>query len=340
MVTALAANILAPLLPVPPLKAQESGFYRGKTIRILVGGAAGAAYDFVARALAKSLGHYLPGHPSCVVENMPGAASLTMSNMLYNSAPKDGTVIALPLNGIILEPSLKLLSRGGGAVAFDIKKFNWIGTPAQQPQLLWVYHTAPQQNYADLKRMKTTLGATAPGGDNFTLPTLLNALNGTQCQLISGYKAVNDIFLAAEQNEVQGNTANVSSVLSRSDWLRDKKCRILLQFGTSRLPELPDVPTAYEVAPDEFARLAWKTYATKFKTTYPFVAPPDVPQPRIDELRQAFDMVMRDPDFLRDAQAIGLDVQPLSGQAIAALIDDIEKIPPDVLARLRQLINA
>jgi len=322
------------------LSAQTSDFYRGKTIRILVGGAAGAAYDFVARALAKYYGRYIPGNPACVVENIPGAASLIMTNMLYNNAPKDGTVIGLPLNGIILEPRLKLLSRDVGNVAFSLEKMNWIGTPAQQPQVLWMYHTAPQKTFADLQSMKTTMGATAPGGDNYTLPTLLNALNHTHFELISGYKAVSDIFLAAEQGEVQGNTANLSSLLGRPDWIRDKKLRILVQFGTSRLPDLPDVPTAVELSDNDFAQQAWRTYATKFKTTYPFVAPPDVPKERIALLRQAFDAVMQDKDFIRDAEQIGLDVQPLSGAAIESIIADINAVPENVMARLKTIINS
>jgi tripartite-type tricarboxylate transporter receptor subunit TctC len=336
--TALCA--CAPLSVIADVSAQESDFYRGKTIRILVGGAAGAAYDFVARAVAKYIGRYIAGQPACVVENMPGAASLMMTNMLYNNAPRDGTVIGLPLNGIILEPRLKLLSRDIGNVAFSLERMNWIGTPAQQPQVLWVYHTAPHKTFADLQHMPTTMGATAPGGDNYTLPSLLNALNGTQFKLISGYKAVSDIFLAAEQGEVQGNTANLSTLLGRPDWMSAHKLRILVQFGTHRLPELADVPTAVELSQDEFAQLAWKTYATKFKTTYPFVAPPDVPPARVAIVRRAFDAVMKDPDFISDAHKIGMDVSPLSGADIEGIIADINAVPDNVMVRLKKLINS
>ncbi len=319
--------------------ADAADFYRGKTIHIITGGAPGAAYDFVARAMATHFSKHIPGNPAVVVENMPGAASLTMTNTLYNRSARDGTVLGMPLNGIVLEPSLKLLSRDGGNVSFDISKMNWIGTPAQQPQVLWVYHTAPQQSAADLKTMKTIVGATAPGGDNYTLPLISNALNGTKFEMITGYKAVNDIFLAAEQGEVQGNTANLSSLLGRPDWMRDKKLRILVQFGAERLPELKDVPTAAELAPDEASRQAWRAYAMKFKTTYPIAMPPDVPKDRVIAMRAAFDQLMKDPAFIADAEKIGIDVQPLGGVAIEKIIADIAAVPEPVMERLRKIIN-
>ncbi|MDB5597103.1 MAG: Tripartite-type tricarboxylate transporter, receptor component TctC [Hyphomicrobiales bacterium] len=314
-------------------------FYKGKTVRILIGGAAGAAYDFVGRALAAHMGRHIPGEPNVVVENMPGAASIVMTNYLYNRAPHDGTVMGMPLNGIVLEPRLKSLSRDGSNVHFDLSKMSFVGTPAQQPQVLWVWHDTAFKTFDDLVTRPSNFGATAPGGDNFILPTMSNQLLGTQMKVVSGYKGVNDIFLAVEQGEVHGNTANLSSLLGKPDWMRANKARILVQFGTERLDALKDVPTAIELAKDESARQMFRVYATKFKTTYPLMLPPDVPPERVKMLRAAFDETMKDPAFIADAEKIGIDVMPLSGEEIGKVMEDIDRVPQDVIDRLRKLVN-
>ncbi|MDB5650208.1 MAG: family tricarboxylate transporter, receptor protein [Hyphomicrobiales bacterium] len=337
---AIAALLALAALASGSAQAQtDDGFYKGKTVRILVGGAAGAAYDFVGRALAAHMGRHIPGEPNVVVENMPGAASIVMMNYLANRAPRDGTAMGMPLNGIVLEPRLKSLSRDGSSVQFDLSKMPFIGTPAQQPQVLWVWHDTPYKTLHDLVDKPSNFGATAPGGDNFILPTMSNQLLGTQMKLVSGYKGVNDIFLAVEQGEVHGNTANLSSLLGKPDWMRANKARSLVQFGTERLPALKDIPTAIELAPDESARQMFRVYATKFKTTYPVLLPPEVPRARVALLRAAFDATMKDPAFIADAQKIGIDVDPLGGPEIEKVMKDIDSVPQDVIDRLRKLVN-
>ena len=317
----------------------EAAFFKGKTVRILVGGAAGAAYDFVGRALASHIGRHIPGEPGVVVENMPGAASIVMMNHLYNRAARDGTVMGMPLNGIVLEPRLKSLSRDGSNVHFDLSKMRFVGTPAQQPQVLWVWHETPFRSIDDLRARPSNFGATAPGGDNYILPTLSNALLGTQMKIISGYKGVNDIFLAAEQGEVQGATVNFSSLLGKPDWMAAGKARILIQFGTERLASIKDVPTAIELAKEEASKQMLRVYATKFKTTYPILLPPEVPAARVKTMQDAFDATMRDKAFIADAEKIGIDVSPLGGPEIEKVMAEIDAAPQDVIDRLRQLVN-
>jgi len=332
---AAALGFLASL----PAIAQEEAAFKGKTVRILVGGASGAAYDFVGRAIAAHIGRHLPGEPSVVVENMPGAASIVMMNHLYNRAAKDGTVMGMPLNGIVLEPRLKSLSRDGSNVHFDLSKMRFVGTPAQQPQVLWVWHKTPYASLDDLKKTPSNFGSTAPGGDNYILPTLANALLGTQMKVITGYKGVNDIFLAAEQGEVHGATVNFSSLLGKPDWMKEKKARILIQFGTERLANLKDVPTAIELASDEASKQMLRVYATKFKTTYPVLLPPDVPEARVKTVQKAFDATMKDKAFISDAEKIGIEVDPLSGADIEKVMAEINAAPQDVIDRLGKLVN-
>jgi tripartite-type tricarboxylate transporter receptor subunit TctC len=338
--------LLAVFSALLPLGAQaqsplqdEAAFFKGKTVRILVGGAPGAAYDFVGRALATHLGRHIPGEPAVIVENMPGAASIVMMNHLYNRAARDGTTMGMPLNGIVLEPRLKSLSRDGSNVHFDLSKMRFVGTPAQQPQVLWVWHQAPIASIADLRSRPSNFGSTAPGGDNYILPTLSNALLGTQMKIITGYKGVNDIFLAAEQGEVHGATVNFSSLLGKPDWMAAGKARILIQFGTERLPGIKDVPTAIELANDEAGRQMLRVYATKFKTTYPILLPPEVPAARVKTIQGAFDATMLDKAFIADAEKIGIDVSPLGGPQIEKVMAEIDAAPQDVIDRLRQLVN-
>jgi len=288
--------------------------------------------------VANHLGRHIPGNPTFVVRNLPGATSLIMTNQLYNVAKRDGTVIGMPLSNIPLEPRLKLISPDGSNVRFDIDRFGWIGTPVQEPQITWVWHTAPARNLDDLRANLIRMGATTSSADNYILPTLVNRLLGTKMQVVTGYIGQNEINLAVERGEVQGNNTGLSNItVNKADWLRDGKVRILLQFGTERLPLLPDVPTAVELAPAEADRALLRFYAVKFAMARPLMTPPDVPADRLAALRQAFDATMKDPQYLEEAQRIGLEISPLGGEGVARLIDQVQATPQDVVDRLREL---
>ena len=336
----LALLVALSSLMVDPAFAQGADpFWRGKTVKIMIAAAPGAAYDFVGRALAAHLGRHIPGGPAVVVENVPGAASLILLNTLYNKAARDGTVFGLPLNGVVLEPRLKVLSREGGAVNFDLSKMEFVGTPTQQPQILWVFHKTPFNTAADLVKTKSILGSTAPGGDNSILPALANVFLGTKMEVVTGYPSVNNIFLASETGEVHGGTVNYSSLAGKTDWMEQNKARVLIQFGVERIPELPDTPTAIELARDEVGRQALRTYALKYRTTYPFLLPPGVPADRVAALRLAFMETMKDPRFIEDARRIGVDVNPLDGAEIGKIMREIDEAPLEAIESLRKILN-
>ena len=253
-----AATLIASILQLSPAaNAQQrtqdavADFYRGKTIRLIVGTAAGAAYDFMARVMANHYGRHIPGNPNFVVENMPGAGSIVMLNYLAVRAPQDGTAIGLSLGGVIHEPRLNALSRDGKNVQFDAAKFGWIGSPAQQPLIYVVWHQTPFQTFADLQKQEATFATTSRSGDNFVIPVFTNQALGTKLKLVQGYKGVNDIFHAMEQGEVQGTGMILASLLAKQDWIRDRKARVLMQFGATRNRLIPDVPTAIEMLRDE-----------------------------------------------------------------------------------------
>src|SRR4029078_8758355 len=235
--------IAAALLLVLSTMAQAPSvvdFYRGKTIEMLIGGAVGGGYDLAGRTVANHMGRHVPGNPGFVVRNLPGATSLIMTNQLYNGAKRDGTMIGMPTSNIPLEQRLKLISPDGANVKFDITQFGWIGTPVQEPQITWVWHTSPAHNVDDLRTNVIRMGGTTSSADNYLLPTIVNQLLGTRMQTVTGYIGQNEIFLAAQRGEVQGNNTGLSNItVNKADWLRDGKVRILLQYGAERLPGPP-----------------------------------------------------------------------------------------------------
>jgi len=314
-------------------------FFRGKTITFLVGAASAGAYDVATRAVANHMPRHIPGYPKMVVQNMPGAASLTMTNYLYNRAPRDGTFIGMPNNSIPLEARLQVMSRDGGAVQFDLAKFNWIGTPTQDPQALFVWHTTRAKTIFEARNDKISLGSTATGADNFTLPTILNKIIGTNFGIVTGYQGQSDIFLAIERGESQGNSTSWSNiVIGKPDWLKERKIRVLLQFGAQRMAALPDIPTAIEAAETDDIREMFRFYSFKFQIARPVLAPPGVPDDRVQALQDAFDITMKDPLFLAEAAKIGFVVEPLRGIEIRSLIARMEETPQSVTDRLKHIL--
>ena len=343
--TATAQALLIAAVAFVALPAQVSNaqsvaeFYRGKTIEFLVGGAAGGGYDLPARAIASHMSRHIPGNPTIVVRNMAGAAGLVMTNHLYNVARRDGTAIGMPTSNVPLEPRLRLISPDGSNAKFDLARMSWLGTPLQEPQVTWVWHTAPAKSVEDLKANTILMGATAASADNSILPLLVNALIGTRMKVVTGYVGQNEINIAAERGEVQGNNTGLSNLtVNRADWMRDGKVRILLQYGTERLAVLKDVPTVIELAPTEADKALMRFYALKFNMARPIFAPPDVPADRITALQAAFEATMKDERYLADAKKIGLDTNWLGARELTAQVRQIDETPQAVVDRLRDLL--
>jgi tripartite-type tricarboxylate transporter receptor subunit TctC len=339
MLQRMAAFSLASALPLRA-SAQES-FYAGKTIRLIVGTGAGAGYDLVARMLADHMPRFIPGAPRIVVENMVGAGSLVMTNYLANRAPRDGTVMGLPLNSIILEPSVKLLSRSGGAAQFDLARMNWVGSPCEEPPVLWVMSNTKFERFADCQAEKMIVGASQPGADNFTLAHLNNRLLDTQMTIVSGYQGTNDLFLAADRGEIQGgNTAYSAILLGRPDWIRTGKVRILAQYGRDRMGDLKDVPTGIELSKTQNARRILEAFSAKFRAAYPFLLPQDVPAAQVSALRQAFTQTMVSAEYRATMEKLGLKLNPLDGEALTALVATSNQMPAELIEEFRRAMEA
>ncbi|HLH98336.1 MAG TPA: hypothetical protein VKW08_24775 [Xanthobacteraceae bacterium] len=322
------------LAATAPAAAQQSvaDFYKGKTIRLIVGVGVGSGYDLNARLLARYWPAHIPGNPSIIVQNQPGAGSLTMTNALYNTGPFDGTVIGASFNGM---PTTPLLEPSGAR--FDANKINWLGSTNRETQVTYVWHTAPVQKLADLFTTELVVGAQAPGSTQYDFPILTNHLFGTKFKIVTGYESTPKIHLAMESGEVQGNGATNWSTLKalNSSWLADKKITLIMQWGLKKNPELADVPLVMEMARTDADRQALELALARLEFGRPFFLPPNVPTDRVEALRRAFDATVKDPGFLADAEKSKIDVDPLTGEQVAALVAQVSRTPADTVARVR-----
>ena len=328
--------ILAAALSLAASAASAADFYQGKQVTIVVGFSATGTYDATARLFARHLGKHLAGKPTVIVRNMPGAGSLVATNSLYGSLPKDGTMLGVVGGGTVLEPLLN-----NPQATYDARRFNWIGGRTPDNFLCLVWHTVPVNALQDVMRRETVVGATGPGSRTLTYPKALNELTGTKFKIVSGYPGGNEITLALERGEVEGYCGwALGSIKTRApDWIRDGKIRPLAQFTLAKSGVLPNVPLATDLASTDNGRRAIEFFAADSVLAWPLVAPPDVPAERVADLREAFNAMMQDPQLLAEAATQGLDIDPVSGAEIAALVDRLYGTPADVLDLVRK-INA
>ncbi|MFL5038674.1 MAG: Bug family tripartite tricarboxylate transporter substrate binding protein [Xanthobacteraceae bacterium] len=338
MIRGLGAAMLAAGLLAVPAAAQEdvAAFYRGKTLRIVVGVAVGSGYDINARLLARHLGAHVPGNPTVIVQNQPGAGSLTMTNQLYAAGPFDGTAIGASFNGM---PTTPLLQPAGAR--FDPVKFNWIGSTNRETQVTYLWHTAPAQSLADLERTEVIVGAQAPGSTQYDFPLLANHVFGLKFKIITGYESTPKIHLAMERGEIHGNGATNWSTLKalNSNWLEEKKVRVVAQWALKGHPELTGVPLILDSAKTDADRAALRLVIARLEYGRPFFMPPQVPPERVAAVRRAFDAAVKDPAYLADAEKLKIDVDPLSGEEVANLVEQVSRTPAETVTRVRTALE-
>ena len=337
--TRVVAGFIALVMAVPlwaPARADSvADFYRGKNISVVVGYTAGGGYDLYARALARHMGKHIPGNPGFVVNNMPGAGSLTAANYLYNVAPKDGTAIGTIGRGLAMEPLI-----GKSNIQFDSRRFTWIGSGTNEISVCAVSSTSPVKTWEDVLTTPISVGGEGSGSDPDTFAILMRNLFGAKLNLVTGYPGGAEITLAIERGEVDGRCGWSLSAINatRPDWIPQKKLRFLLQMSLERNPELPDVPAVVEKAKDQRQRDILKLVFSRQVMGRPFLAPPGIPEDRKQALRKAFDATMKDADFLADAKKIGLEVDPVSGADIDKLLAELYATPKETLDQARAAI--
>ena len=314
-------------------------FYKGKTITLFVATSPGGNYDLNGRLVSRHLGRFIPGSPSIVVQNVPGAGGLLMANRLANTIERDGLTIAIMERG-----TPQTAYEGDVNARFDPLTLTWLGSLssyATDSYLLLVNDKNPARTVDDLRTMRTRLGGDAPGSTNLTFAILARDLLKLNVQVIRGYHGAAPMFLAMQSGELDGQIIGMGSVRGAQQTLwNTKQVRPLLQFGRlTRHPDLADVPTARELVKDP-AELALLEFAEiPFFLALPFVAPPNIPADRAQALQTAFMKMVADPLFLEDAERSKFEISAIDGKAVRALVQKMADTPKDVVKRYSDMVS-
>ena len=332
----LALSTVLAMLPAAASWGADSvaDFYKRTVVTLQVGSGPAGGYDVVGRLVARYMGAYIPGHPTIVVQNVPGGGSLLLANQFGNTTKNDGSIFGVMNSGMATTPLLD-----PSAAHFDPRKFFFLGSPAGEVELLVVWRTAPVKSVQDVFKEKLIVGASSPGSATFDIPFLTNSLLGTKFQIIAGYPDSNHIKLALERGEVQGDAAlGLSSVKTQfADVVANGKLLIIGQYGFQKDHNLPNIPLFPIGDKKSDAQMLAVAYARQ-SYGQPFVMPAGVPAERAIALRRAFEATMADPDFRAAAEKANVEVDPISGQTLEQLTRNLFDTPPAVLERLQKLI--
>jgi tripartite-type tricarboxylate transporter receptor subunit TctC len=331
LMTLAGTGMLAVLAPVEV--AAQADVYKGKTIDLIISTGVGGGLDANARVVARHLANHIPGQPTIVPKNMPGAGHIRAANYVFSQAPKDGTVIATFIPIFVMA---QVLDRSKG-IQFDAANFQWLASTSSSNSTVYVWHTSGIASLEDATKRPVLMGGTGTGSYTLIYPTVMNAVLGTKFRLVTGYQSTAEIGLAMERGEVQGRAGNNFNSLKveNGEWLRSGKIKLIAQIGLERDREFSDVPLMLDYAKTDQDRQILKLFSTDVVIGRPFVTSPGVPAERVAILRTAFDQMMRDPAYLDDSRKAGLDVEPVAGSKIQSIVEDLVRTPADVVAKAR-----
>jgi tripartite-type tricarboxylate transporter receptor subunit TctC len=309
-------------------------FYRGKTIDLIIGLSPGGGYDAYARLVARFMTKYIPGNPAIVARNMPGAGSRTAAAYIYNIAPKDGTALGSTDQSFPLQQAL-----GDPTIRFDNNKLVWIGNPDSDNNTVVTWHTSGVRNIDDAKRVVVAMGSTGINTSSQYVQAM-NNIAGTKFKIIMGYPGANEINLAMENGEVGGRGSNsyASWKATKAAWLRDKKINLILQIGIEKNREIPDVPLLTDFARDERDRAAFLALSAPPTIGRPIFTSPGTPADRVRALREAFDAVMKDREFLEQARAQNLEIDPVPGAKLQDIVSRMTSLDTATAERLQTIV--
>lgn len=309
-------------------------FYTGKEVRLIVATPPGGPYDNHARLLARHLGSHIPGKPTIVVENMAGATGMRAANYIYAIAPQDGTVLGNLHNMLPLIEAL-----GQATASVDPAKFNWLGNMTREVGDIIILSKSPVKTVEDAKHTEVVMGAPSPSALAAIYPKVMNYVLGTKFRVVNGYDGNNGVTHALEEGEVEGNAGDTwfSGAGRTYDWYKDGTIRVLVQIGT-RTAELPNVPLLVDLATNDDDRKLLEFFSSPYTIGKPTAVGPNVPAERVAALRAAYQATMSDPEFLTDAQKLGVAIAPVPGEELAALVKHIKELPPALLLRARDAI--
>ena len=337
----LGCIVFAAIAAVPPAAQAQTVSFGGKQVKILIGySPTGFGYDTYGRLLARHLGKYLPGNPTIVPQNRPGAGSLNLANYLYNAAPKDGTEIAIVGRGVAMEP---LLGGSASQAKFDSTRFAWLGSMNNEVSGFFIRQPGPAATLKEiLAGTPLQVGSTGIGGDQHAFTAALNSLLGTKLKAVAGYPGTQEIMLAVERGELDGIVGyswGVARSGNRSD-LETGKLKIIMQLALDKHKELPDIPlvTEFVTRPDD--RQVLEMIFSRQSMGRPLVAPPGLDARVTEALRKGFADAMHDAQLVAEAERIGLELNFVSGADVQALVERVYRSPPDVVARAQAIAAA
>lgn len=328
--TVLAAAVGGVLALAGTAHAQSvKKFYEGKDITMFIGSGAGGGYDAYARVLARHYTNHIPGNPSIVAKNMPGASGLKATNYIYNVAPHDGTAILATFNTVVFQPLYGLAK-----AKFDPRKLGWIGSIGKQTSTCATWHTSPVKTLEEAKKQQILVGATGANATVTIFPKLLNKYIGTKFKIVTGY-STKGLRLALERGEIQGicGLAWETHMAATPSWVLDHKLNFLAQLVLEKSPHLPNVPLAINMIKNPKEKQVWEMLVIPDEFGRPFVAPPGLPADRLAALRKAFMETLKDPAYIKDAKKTKQFIDPLTGEQIEDLIKRGYTYPKDIVAR-------
>jgi tripartite-type tricarboxylate transporter receptor subunit TctC len=329
-----AALLLATMSAALPARADDAaGFYSGKTVTILVSFGAGGTYGLYSQLIARHLPKFIPGSPTLVLSYMPGAGGIKATNYLYNVAPKDGSVIGIPPDTLVLSNVLE-----PNKIKFKASDFRWIGAVVRANNVL-VMRSDAAKTMQDLTTKHTIIGGAGPGAPSGMLPLLLKWMTGADIKVVTGYKGSNDILIAMERGEVQGAVFGWTSWKSlRGKWLSSGYATPIVQFGVEKEADLPSVPLAHEIAKTPEARKVVAFMSSSGPIGRSYVLPPKAPDDRLAVLRAAFDKMVKSPEFLADAKQRKAEVIPATGAWVQEKVEAAMKIDASLAETARKAV--
>lgn len=331
----IAGAVMASITMAGAASAQTpEAFYKGKTVSIVMGTGPGGSYDLYGRLLINQYGKHLPGNPNFIIEHMPGAGGATAANFMYGPGPQDGSKILMTHALPLIE---KLQSSG---VRFESRKFQWLGAYDQISQVLAIWHTAPGRTIEGLKGADVVLGAMGRYHFSYQWASLVKESLGAQLRVISGYPSGGELNLAMERGEIAGWTIAWENLTGgNAAWLKEKKVVIPLQFTLSRMKDLPDVPTLIEMSQGDSRAIA-EFLASGTPHARALAAGPNVPADRVAALRTAFDVMMKDPAFLAEAEQRKLSILPRTAREVQVLTDKMAEASPEFIEKVKKVVGS
>jgi tripartite-type tricarboxylate transporter receptor subunit TctC len=313
-------------------------FYAGKQIRFVIRSGVGGGYDQYSRLLGRHIGKHIPGQPTIVPINMPGGGGIRAANYVAKIAPQDGTILTIVSQGLPVDQALGL----NPSFQADLRDFLWVGNLSSSNQVMVTWHTSPTKTFADLMKRETTIGSTQAGSISVQMPAVLNNIVGTKIKIIFGYPDGRDVNLAMERGEVEGRATNPwASYLAVTPQLVEQKQIIpILQIGMVKDRALPNVPLMRELKPIQPSGQSVLDFMSKATVVgRPIATTPNVPADRLAALRRAFDLTLKDPEFIKEAATQRAEIQPMTGEELTKLVHEIIATPAELRDRVKAAIQ-